>query len=48
MEKKKLTDEALLKLIRKFIEENPVLNTDDCDDEVAKLIGKDSLKPSSN
>ncbi len=48
MEKEKLTDEALIKLIRKFVTDNPSINADDCDDEVAKLIGKDSLESSSN
>jgi hypothetical protein len=48
MGKEKLTDEALFKLIRKFIEDNPSIHVKECDDVVAKLIGKDSPNPSSN
>lgn len=47
MGKETLTDEALYKLIRKFIKDNPSINVADCDDVVAKLIGKDSPKPST-
>ena len=48
MGKETLTDEALFKLIRKFVKDNPGINVPDCDDVVAQLIGKDSLKPSTD
>ena len=48
MEKEKLTDEALIKLIRKFFADNPSIHVEECDDVVAKLIGKDSSESSSD
>lgn len=48
MTKDRISDAALLELIKKFVIDNPVLQAINCDDEVAKLIGKHSQKPSGD
>lgn len=44
MSKAAVSDEALFEKIRDFIKENPSITSENCDDEVARLIGESSTE----